>query len=342
MNTELSHIRSLPNTELLEQTSSLVTEERRIGVAILKRLAEISRRLLFLELGYSSMFKYCTLHLKYPEANACRLLDSMTLLLEIPEIESKIASGVLSVSSVSQVQSFARAQLKAHGLTLSVQDKKSILAAVEGLSKKGTEKVLATLYPQHPLPEDRESERMINASETEIMFLANEELLNKLKRIEDLMAHTNWNPTYAELIDQMAEIVLDKIDPVRVQERMDRRKNKVLSHQTSPSSAPDTRPQQSPPPVEVKQSRYIQPKTIRAVWIEAGSQCTYTCSTTGTRCTETKGLQMEHLMPWGMGGSNDKANLTLRCFRHNALSAIHVYGASKMSPFLGNTSSVSC
>jgi len=55
-NTEMTDLKKLGNSELLEQTHSLVKEERRIGIQILHRLKEISRRRIYLELGYSSLF----------------------------------------------------------------------------------------------------------------------------------------------------------------------------------------------------------------------------------------------------------------------------------------------
>jgi len=55
-NTEILDLKRLGNAELLEQTHSLVKEERSIGIQILHRLKEISRRRFYSELGYSSLF----------------------------------------------------------------------------------------------------------------------------------------------------------------------------------------------------------------------------------------------------------------------------------------------
>ena len=182
-----------------------------------------------------------------------------------------VKSGAISVSTVSQVQSYVRAQAKENGLVFSLEDKKAVLQSVEGFSKKQTEKVLATLCPEHPLPIDREVERPINASETEIKFMASDGLLAKLKRIEDLMAHTNWNPSYAELLDRMAEIVLDKIDPVRVQSRMDLRKNsrnknnKSKSGKNKSDSWVSVKPEQQDSPAQKGWGPALPPVEVREI-----------------------------------------------------------------------------
>ena len=100
-------IRNLSSSELLKQTEALVREEREIGIAILHRLQEISRRRLHCQAGCSSLFTYCVQFLRYPEATAFRLTQAMKAVDAFPEIEARIESGDLSVATVSQVQSFS-------------------------------------------------------------------------------------------------------------------------------------------------------------------------------------------------------------------------------------------
>src|ERR1700744_1417080 len=113
---EESNLKVLSDIQLLEGTQMLVKEERRIGTAILHRLREISKRRLYSELGYSSLFSYCTDELKYPEATAFRLVNAMKLLVEFPEVEKKVQEGLLSVTTLAQVQSYCQAQKKENGL----------------------------------------------------------------------------------------------------------------------------------------------------------------------------------------------------------------------------------
>jgi hypothetical protein len=69
-------------------------------------------RKLFLEMGYPSLFEFCLKELSYSEGSAQRRISAMRLLKSLPEIEPKIISGELSLSVVSQAQTFFRAQEK--------------------------------------------------------------------------------------------------------------------------------------------------------------------------------------------------------------------------------------
>lgn len=176
-------IRNLTSPELLKQTEALVREEREIGIAILHRLREICRRRLHCQAGFSSLFTYCVQQLKYPEASAYRLIQTMRAVEDFPEIETKIQEGELSISAVSQVQSFCNSQQKENAVTVTPEQKKELFAAVEGKTRKESEQALASLFPQNPLSKRKDKETPLNATETQVTFTANAELMEKLKQI---------------------------------------------------------------------------------------------------------------------------------------------------------------
>ena len=101
---EIKTIKKLGNSELLQQTHSLVKEERRIGVQILHRLKEISYRRLYSELGYSSLFTCLVQEFKYPEATAYRLLNAMKLVSEVPEVEGNSIRSAISKHHCSSTE----------------------------------------------------------------------------------------------------------------------------------------------------------------------------------------------------------------------------------------------
>ncbi|MBF0360556.1 MAG: hypothetical protein HQK49_06065, partial [Oligoflexia bacterium] len=61
-------ILSLKDYELLEKTKKLVAVEKAQTLEVLAHLQEISRRRLFCDLGYSSLFEYTHRELGYSEA----------------------------------------------------------------------------------------------------------------------------------------------------------------------------------------------------------------------------------------------------------------------------------
>jgi 5-methylcytosine-specific restriction endonuclease McrA len=80
-------------------------------------------------------------------------------------------------------------------------------------------------------------------------------------------------------------------------------------------------------------SRRIASATRHFVWARDAGQCTY-ISPDGTRGESRYGLELDHRLPYAMGGDNSPGNLRLRCKNHNCLHAIESYGRGKISRHL--------
>ncbi len=78
----------------------------------------------------------------------------------------------------------------------------------------------------------------------------------------------------------------------------------------------------------VKKSRYIPLKTKRALFKEAHYRCEFT-NKSGARCTARVYLQVEHIWPYSLGGSNSRDNLKVYCQTHNQYQAIKILGYQK-------------
>jgi hypothetical protein len=296
----MKNFKSVSNGELLNQTKSLVAEERRVGLEILHRLREIERRRLHLELGYSSLFTFCVEELKYSESAAYRRIQAMRVLVEIPEIEPQIQEGKLSISTLSQVQSFCQAQKKENAIQIGLEEKKEILKSVENKSKRETEKILVSHFPQPLSPPDQA--RVLTENQTELRLVINERLMKKLEQIRNLRSHKNFSPSYAELLEDMADLVLKQLlPPVK--------------------EAPQ------------KETKAVTPKTKAVIRTQNPIQCSFV-SKNGHQCQETRALQIDHRIPKALGGSNLPQNLRLLCKSHNLHEALRVLGRAKMTPYL--------
>ncbi|PWU15627.1 MAG: hypothetical protein C5B49_11520 [Bdellovibrio sp.] len=97
----LARLGSLSDSALLENTQTLVKQERELLTEILHHLKEIENRRLFSSLGYKSLFDYAVKHLQYSEDQAARRISAMKLLKELPEIEEKIELGSLTLANLS-------------------------------------------------------------------------------------------------------------------------------------------------------------------------------------------------------------------------------------------------
>src|SRR5450432_2595394 len=63
----------------------------------------------------------------------------------------------------------------------------------------------------------------------------------------------------------------------------------------------------------------------REVYRREGRQCTFV-SKDGRRCGSRRFLELDHILPWAMGGEPTVENLRVRCAAHNRLAARHCFG----------------
>ena len=63
--------------------------------------------------------------------------------------------------------------------------------------------------------------------------------------------------------------------------------------------------------------------------IRANHRCEYR-SDEGTRCSARSGLQIDHIIPWALGGRNEEENLRVLCVAHNRWYADQSFGPGFM------------
>jgi hypothetical protein len=62
--------------------------------------------------------------------------------------------------------------------------------------------------------------------------------------------------------------------------------------------------------------RHCPAAVARAVFLRDGQQCSYV-SPDGRRCSARRCLELDHVVPWAVGGESTVENLRLRCRAHN-------------------------
>ena len=135
------------NEHLLSKTLSLVNEERRITLELIECLEIISSRMLFAELGYGSLFEFCTRHLGLSEGSAHRRISAMRLARDVPQAKEKLKSGELSLTNAAKIQVASQRVLK-RSLTGDRQQTKSALVdSCLGLSQNECESKLLKELP---------------------------------------------------------------------------------------------------------------------------------------------------------------------------------------------------
>ncbi len=71
------------------------------------------------------------------------------------------------------------------------------------------------------------------------------------------------------------------------------------------------------PPHRARRSRYIPAPVRREVWHRDGGCCSYVDPHSGRRCGSRFLLELDHIVPFALGGSAEPGNLRVRCAAHH-------------------------
>jgi len=140
---------------------------------------------------------------------------------------------------------------------------------------------------------------------------------NKLKQLQDLLAHQVPNGDPAAIVERALDALL-----TQVYQRKVGITNKPRAHK------PESKPMATA--IKVRRTRYIRATVRREVWRRDQGRCGFV-GEDGHRCNESRGVEVAHVHPWGKDGANTAVNLGLRCQAHNAWEADRDYGASHMA-----------
>jgi hypothetical protein len=263
---------------VLSKTEALAEKERQALSELLVFLQEVDERKLYCERKCGSIFQYCVKILKYSESSAQRRIDAMKLLRDIPEVQQKVESGELSLSVASQAQIFFRREEK-YLNPIEMETKREILGRLSGKSSRETERELLGLSSQ-PEIHIQDKTRAVSSTHTQVQFVANEEQMALFEKAKGLLAHSNPNMSWAELFQKVTEIALQKIDP-------------------SQRSVSPTRKLQDP------RKRVANVNLRREIWRRDHGKC--------LKCGSQHALEIDHIIPWALGGETTDENLRLLC-----------------------------
>ena len=245
----IGDIKKLNDQELLKVTADLVQRERHVLTLVLHHLREVEIRRLFSDLGCPSLFEYCVRELKYSEGQAGRRIQAMRLLKELPEIEPMIRSGSLSLTNLSQAQSYFRdvqkqaTQKQAHlkkagenqgdprqkgernlskdvkdsGQPLSRSSKLEILQSLENTSsREGQKRLIEMEHRQGRLgaglarPKDRE--RPLGQDYNQVCFAMSPELKEQLETARSLLGIAGAQMGMNDLLLEVTQIAVRELE----------------------------------------------------------------------------------------------------------------------------------
>ncbi|HKW14306.1 MAG TPA: HNH endonuclease signature motif containing protein [Candidatus Krumholzibacteria bacterium] len=323
--------------EVLSETDQIVAQDRKLTLRLLVNLHEIEHNKFYLELGYGSMFDYCTQHLKYPESSAARRMRAARCLAEYPQLAPLLESGEVNPTSLAAVSKH-----------IVPDNAEAVIEAIKGKSTREVERFIAALQPLSTIPPDRTRFMVVpnvdcaksttsagsnglsstgqSLADTPIVverqmlqfkrvvrseFTAEEETMQKLDRVRSLASHRlAMNVSMGQLIDFMADYFLKREDPVLRNKRREER----VSIAKAPA-ATSNNPRQIP--AAVRDQVHVRDQ-----------RCTYV-GPDGKRCNSTHVLQVDHIRPVARRGAATVDNLRLLCADHNRLESEKLMGVRR-------------
>ena len=281
-------------------------QEQRISLEVITLIRKVDERKLFLKLGFSSLFDFVTKDLGYEPSSAMRRIQAARLMREIPQVEEKIKTKELSLSVISQAQTFFRKVSKTTGKKVSRQEKHEVLGLLENKSSREAEVELAKINPV--VVKQTEKVRSLTEDLKELKVVFDQETWEKLDELKSRLSHQNADLSYQGLIKLLVE----------------KTHKSVVGKASSTHEQPAKKPCRAPAAVSVveKQPRNskrapIPTKVKRHIWHRDQGQCQYKDSNSNQICGSKYYLEIDHLHRVRHGGGNDPENLRLLCRAHN-------------------------
>ncbi|MBI2519172.1 MAG: HNH endonuclease [Bdellovibrio sp.] len=176
--------------DLHERTRTAASKEKLSTLELLRHLAEVQRRILYAEYGYSTLQKYVMQELGYSESESWTRIQAMKLIRTSEFAEKKIAEGSLSLSNAAEVQKYIQefnfTSTKEIEETINLASQKSHRALVQELDRQAcrerTEKKI--ILQKRLLEKIAKLNKLLDAEMTELEII--EALLDKEIRENEL------------------------------------------------------------------------------------------------------------------------------------------------------------
>ncbi len=293
-----STLRELSDAALLRDTKELVAQERETLAEILNHFSEIQHRKLFSP-QHQSLFQYAVEELGYSEDEASRRISAMRLVTELPQIEADVRNGSLGLTTLCLARTYFRTienqGASAPEALISPSEKLQTIADLRGKTKREAIQVLIAKSPTPVSLENFETIRPIADGMFELKILAAQETLTKIDRLKGILAHRAPYMTLGQAFETSLDLALTKLLAAKMN-RSDPQVSTVFSLGRRPNSS-------------------LQ----KNVWQRAGGKCEL--------CQSNFKLELDHTVPFALGGSTTIENLRLLCRNCNQREAIKVFGA---------------
>ncbi len=338
----MTNVKLADDQSLLANLFRLAKAEAVSQVEFLCHLAEVDERRIVVERGYSGIWDFCRRGLGFSESTSTRRISVARAARSYPEILTMLADGRLTLCTAAELvplldqgnherllaAAAGKSRREVQGLGVAPNAKaveRDVIRRVPGPSRAKASVVAPPplgLVEHRALPGPTPVVSLSKAIPEKVLhrvaFTADQEVVAKLERLQEILGDV----TLAEVCGRAADLLLDKMDPVR---RQVRRESKKQAAATRSKSVPTKT--QRPKATEPRRApRALADEVIGA----AGARCEYV-SPAGLRCAETRYLTVDHARPYALGGrSRNLKNLRCYCSAHNLFAGRKSFGQTNV------------
>jgi len=298
------NLKHLNPEQLLTQTLAAVKKERESYTFVLNHLREWDRRKLYAGMKYPSLFEFTVKKLGYDDGAASRRIAAMRLIVDIPEVEAKIESGNISLTAAAMTHRFFKRQ-KEQGKPIAYEAKKEFL---KGIENKSTRETQTLIVAKDPMMAVRETVKPATAELVELKLFVTNETLEALNQLKDIYSNKLKDPSLSKVVELLS--------------------TEALKAKTE-RNAPAARLQNFK-----DDSKSVTPKKRDFILNRDDHRCQFTNKKTGEMCGSQYRLNIDHIHPKSLGGSNEVSNLRVLCAAHNTFMAMEILGRETMTQFV--------
>lgn len=295
-------------------------EERKITQKLVEKIAFCEHKLFYAELGFASVMDWLMRGHKYAKTSAWRRWQAARLVTIVPEANDLMVEGSVNVTTLAALQSAIKQEENRTNQKISHERKEQLVQKIADQTCEQSARVIAIEFPELSF-EQKETVRPVGATETKLTLIFSEADMAILNRVKEVASHSNFNASWSELIIVAAKEFLKQKDAMLKKPKS----QKTGGRLNQKSSAAE----QFGSPCS-KNSEPLSYATEMQIRRRDGDECTFVDPISGTKCGSRMQIEVDHIVPRALGGSNDPENLRCLCRTHNGMMAVHKFGAKFM------------
>ena len=350
-----SSLKLMGDEEVLKSLGKLFQREKAVADAILINLQETYTRRLYAKEGYPSMFEMLVKRFGHSESAAYQRMSALKLIQAVPAAKEALARGETTMTTMADTQKFMAKWEKTTPLT--AKDKEGLFNKVKGKTQREALSLFAEMNPESVLPETRE--KPLTAQHTLLQVTVDQETLQLLNELKVLLSHEIPDGNLNEVLKRTATVGVEQFKKLKGQSEPKRElkgvgcvkdgsksvdgdskengskflipvaatevyeKNKSGSYRSEKLCGKEQGVSER---ISARGTRRAIPIEIRRlIFARAQHRCEFVAGG-GNRCECRHQLQIDHIIPWSLGGSDHDSNLRVLCSTHNRYRTKETHG----------------